>query len=72
MAATCRSCRAPIIWAVSAKTGKPMPLDYARVDEGVRWQPDAENVARQCSGRELGHVSHFATCPDAVRHRRKT
>lgn len=29
--ATCNSCNAPVIWAVSAKTGKPIPIDATPV-----------------------------------------
>lgn len=71
MTARCRSCGALIVWAKSAKTGKPMPLDHDRVTSGVRFQADAQGIARLRAGVEPGHASHFATCPDAARHRRK-
>ncbi len=32
--AACRSCNADIIWATSAQTGKPMPLDAKPVADG--------------------------------------
>jgi len=65
---TCRSCSAPIIWAESHTTGKPIPLDAApRADgnlslvKGVARAYDLEDASLH---RER-FASHFATCPDA-------
>lgn len=68
---TCRSCGAPITWAKTDK-GKAMPLDAEPTPAGnleldggrVRFvTPDANATTSR-------YTSHFATCPDAVSHRR--
>ena len=72
---TCRTCGAEIIWA-KTRTGKSMPLDAIPVgqdvegtcllEDGIAYfgafdhKPDAPR-----------YVSHFATCPNAAKHRRK-
>jgi hypothetical protein len=53
----CRSCSAEIVW-LTTKKGKTIPVDRATVKDGDH---DFE-YAR--------HISHFATCPDAVRWRK--
>lgn len=77
----CSSCGAPVIWAETEH--KRMPVDaepveggnvtlflstdgrvLATVGNGVQWDLFAEEL----EGR---YVSHFATCPDADRWRRK-
>ncbi len=66
MSATCKSCRAPIVWGTTQYAGKRVPLDppekrYVRLHEGV-------DVGRlQLVDTWL---SHFATCPSASKHRR--
>lgn len=53
----CRSCNAKIIW-FKTPAGKNMPVDADTVE------PDDEEL-------ELSrHVSHFASCPDAAKHRK--
>ena len=80
----CKSCDAEIIWAVSAATGKPAPIDAAPSDGGnihLREAPGTETgdkvivytmmtkeAASQYQGGDA-HRSHFATCPDAASHR---
>lgn len=44
---SCRSCRAQIAWARSAKTGKPMPLDP---------EPDEERGNVLVDGQSRAHV----------------
>lgn len=61
--ATCRSCGAVIVWLRTA-SGKSMPVDAASVTERL----DAGTVLFD---PVVGHVSHFATCIDADRFRRK-
>lgn len=56
---TCRSCGAPVVWVVTAR-GKRMPLD-----------PPLVTVVDDDGRTHRGRVSHFATCPDASKHRRK-
>lgn len=55
----CSSCRAKIIWFKTA-AGKNMPVD-------------ADTVEPEDQELELPrHISHFATCPNAGQHRRRT
>lgn len=83
MADTCRSCNAPILWAVTPK-GKRAPLDAEPTKEGnIRLEergPGATPIAHYLSGLELLaaqkagellHLSHFATCVDANNWRTK-
>lgn len=70
---TCRSCAAPITW-VEQTNGKKHPLDGSP-DDLVAVGLETEGGV---GGREVQHVdttinlSHFATCPDARTHRRRT
>jgi len=78
----CRSCKAPIIWAVT-KTGKRMPVDETptkggNIILGMRWQlpPIAHVQTEQQLAllRERGevlYVSHFATCKQGKKWRKK-
>jgi hypothetical protein len=67
MADHCTSCGAPIEWVVTAK-GSRMPLDLAS-------SPDANIIldgliARVVKPGEGVRTSHFASCPNADRHRK--
>jgi hypothetical protein len=53
----CRTCRAKIIW-FKTSAGKNMPVDADTVE------PEDEELDLP------RHVSHFATCPEADKHRR--
>lgn len=73
----CRSCGAPIRWA-RTRAGKAVPLDAEPADDGnVVLQEDG--TARVLTRRQMDgggvaaprYTSHFATCPDAARHRRR-
>jgi len=79
----CRSCQAPIVWTITAN-GKRMPCDIARHANGdfflFRRADRIESIHRESSHRsaqgarnrrQLGHDSHFATCPNADDHRQK-
>lgn len=74
--ASCKSCGAPIVWA-STSAGGVMPVDRDRVAGGnivlverdALSTPRAEIVAPDPDVPR--HVSHFATCPNADRHRRR-
>jgi len=56
----CSSCGAEIVWITAAKSGRPIPCDSPLVTVVTR-------------GGEVvtGHVSHFATCPHADKHRQE-
>jgi len=70
--ARCRSCGAPIIWALT-KSGKPMPV--TRRDGGnVELEPVSDDPSDGFTARIVpdgcgAYVSHFATCPQAKRWR---
>lgn len=79
--ATCRSCRAAIIWTTNVASGKRMPVN-AEPDEqrgnvvlvSGNDGPEARvltaaELAARVSRRGL-HLSHFATCSEAARWRR--
>jgi hypothetical protein len=53
----CNSCRKQIIW-FKTEAGKNMPVDADTVEAG----DDELDLER--------HISHFATCPNADRHRK--
>lgn len=76
----CRSCRAPIRWAIT-DAGRPMPLDAEpdprgewRLAAGARGEaPRAVHVPedrRAGLEREL-MIVHWATCPYADEHRKR-
>lgn len=71
----CRSCPAPIEWAISEKSGKKLPLDFDPVEPGegnIRVVFVMENgtpIVRYVPGGD--RISHFATCPEASKHRTK-
>lgn len=64
----CRSCDAPIQWVKSTKN-KWMPLNTVEVTEGVRFVVDQEGIAWSTVVGP-GFMSHFATCPNAAKHRK--
>lgn len=54
---TCSSCGAAIRWVLT-NNGRRMPVDAATWQEGdERYLPER-------------HISHFASCPNADKHRR--
>jgi hypothetical protein len=71
----CRSCQAPIIWAVTAE-GRKMPVDAAPHQDGrlvLSWKEDGWQVRVAPHGGSLTqrHRPHFATCPDADSWRKR-
>jgi len=54
----CRSCQAYIVW-MKTEAGKNIPVDADSVEEGDELFVPGE------------HVSHFSTCPDADRWRKR-
>lgn len=77
----CRSCGASIAWVVTAAKGNRMPLDPQPVDDGNVWVieqpehfPPVVGVALQHSDIPVGtetYVSHFVTCKDANKWRKR-
>ncbi len=79
---TCRGCGKPIYW-IKTTAGKSIPCD----PEQVRyWQKpggsqkvvttDGEVVSAELEGdlekvSDIGHISHFATCPKRDEFRRR-
>ena len=75
----CRACGARILWLKTTK-GKSMPCDPG----AIRFTPgggpetfvtvDGKVVRgkRGNAGETYGHISHFATCPQADRFRKKS
>ncbi len=55
----CRSCGEYVVWVKTA-AGKNMPVDADSFTEGDELMFDAG----------AGHISHFATCPNADEHRK--
>jgi hypothetical protein len=75
----CRSCGAEIIWCVT-ESGKRMPVDaQTSVDGNIILELKPGNApptalvrtADQLTGHTLRHKSHFATCKQADKWRRK-
>jgi len=56
--AKCRSCGAEIVW-LKTSTGKSMPVDTESVVDEAATIFDPVQM-----------TSHFATCPDAAKHRK--
>lgn len=71
---TCKSCKGEIIWGVT-EAGKNMPVDAATVTEGTRYATvqngETTYLQRVTAEGVPGHLSHFATCPNANQHRRR-
>lgn len=78
--AECRSCFAPIIWAVNDHTGSRMPVDSEPVEGGnviLTWGRPGEAPTATVLGRDAASVSaqplyksHYATCPHANQWRK--
>lgn len=70
----CRSCKAEIVWAVSEKTGKRLPLDPIPVPTGnlqiVGEAKGTPLVRFDLDGDGPKYLTHFVTCPAADDHRR--
>lgn len=76
----CKSCGAEIKW-IKTKAGKNMPVDAQKhiiiKGEGkdVLVTESGEIVRGTLTDAEhgncTGYISHFATCPNAIQHRRR-
>ena len=76
-AGTCRTCGAPIIWALTAKSNKWIPLDADPVKDGnIVLTPERQTAVYLQTGWDRPpsdmkrYRSHFSTCPDAKGWRR--
>lgn len=77
----CRSCDAPIRWAIAMPKGKRMPIDPIAVSDGNVWVDHYEGgtpvVKVALTGGDvplsipLRYVSHFVTCPDSGSWRKR-
>ncbi len=74
---TCRSCGAPIIWAIT-KTGRKIPLDAEPFEGGRVWAAQTERGFTAFfppDGQEVEgcveYRSHFTSCPHAKKHRKR-
>ena len=67
MADRCRSCDAPIEWAITTK-GQRIPLDEGLHDDGNLHIDDGIAVV---TSMRPARRTHFQSCPDAARFRRK-
>jgi hypothetical protein len=79
----CKSCGAEIVWCVTEQ-GKRMPIDAKPSDQGnvcmFECPETGTDMCRVISRDELAtwsadedgqmYTSHFATCPNAKRHRK--
>jgi len=81
--ARCRSCGAPIIWAINNRTGRKAPIDaepaadgpiYLTSDGDTGGDPAYAIVA--VADRDLAlhpgpfYTNHFMTCPNAAQHKK--
>jgi hypothetical protein len=58
-----------VIWCHTS-TGRRMPMDAEPNGGAYRLTGEAVVYAHHEGPHEGGHGSHFATCPDADKHRR--
>lgn len=74
-AGRCRSCRKPVLWAITQK-GARIPVDPEPVPNGnIELRDDGNGEIRSTTVKPdpsvRKYVAHFATCPNANNHRRK-
>lgn len=69
MSALCRSCDAEILWRRTA-AGQRIPIDALPDPQGNVEILDSIEAKVHGGPVDGGHLSHFATCPDAAKHRR--
>ena len=75
---TCRACGARILWLKTTK-GKNMPVDPGVIRFHAAGGPETfvtvdgkvERGQRKTDGDQWGYISHFATCPEADRMRKR-
>ena len=83
MSTSCRSCGAAIEFVVTA-SGKQMPIDMAPTPcarcngDGYRMATGGDSPhtfaepCAPCDGLGVVRLSHFATCPHAAAHRKRS
>ena len=62
----CRSCNADIIW-LTTENEKLMPVDAKSEKRVVRFNRNGQPIAKVVDT----FTPHFATCPDADKHRKE-
>ena len=72
--AVCRSCGANILWARTSN-GKAMPLDATPNPKGNLVVDGKGCIGAATKGElpdgEVRYISHFATCPNSAKHRKR-
>lgn len=73
MAEHCRSCNAPIEWAITTK-GSRIPLNpHPTLNGNIELRDGIAHVVPvDLSATTLRYTSHFADCPNAARHRKRS
>lgn len=78
----CRSCGKEIIW-IKMTSGKSMPCDSEKISFTLAHPSDKDALVLvepsgkitkghfDPNGEKIGYTSHFATCPNADKHRKK-
>ena len=69
----CKSCGADIFFLQNPKSGKFIPFDFGKTiikHKGIVYA-DENGILKISEGNEAGYISHFATCPDADKFRKK-
>lgn len=69
----CKSCGSKIDWYRNADSGKWMPVDPDKAEDGnVRIDPVANTASVVAPGsHHVLYRSHFSTCPNANSHRKR-
>lgn len=68
----CKSCNQPVVWGKTVKFAN-MPLDPDKVANGnLDINADGLLIVITPNPTVLAWVSHFATCPNAKSHRRRS
>lgn len=65
----CNSCGAGIVWLKTYPGGKNIPVDEDTFDN-FEPQLQEDDEGKAIFDKDLGHVTHFETCPDAKKHRK--
>jgi hypothetical protein len=73
----CRSCKKPVVWTKTEKLGRNMPVDSDPIYSGniMLRQPEPGGpiiaITVQPHHQVKRYISHFATCPNRARWRKK-